>query len=30
MAASGPVLEELIAESELIVADPVMTRGLPE
>jgi quinol monooxygenase YgiN len=30
MAAAGPVLEELVAESELIVGDPVRTKGLPE
>jgi (4S)-4-hydroxy-5-phosphonooxypentane-2,3-dione isomerase len=30
MAASGPILEELVAESELIVGDPVRTKGLPE
>jgi quinol monooxygenase YgiN len=30
MAASGPVLEELVAESELVVGEPVRTKGLPE
>jgi autoinducer 2-degrading protein len=30
MAAAGPVLEELVAESEMVVGDPVRTRGLPE
>jgi hypothetical protein len=30
MAAAGPVLEELVAESELVVGDPIRTKGLPE
>jgi quinol monooxygenase YgiN len=30
MAAAGPVLEELVAESEMVVGDPVRTRGLPQ
>lgn len=29
MAAAGPVLGELIAESELIVGEPLSTKGLP-
>jgi quinol monooxygenase YgiN len=29
MAASGPVLAELVAEQELIVGEPVRTNGLP-
>ena len=30
MAAAGPVLEELVAEPELVVGDPVRSKGLPE
>ena len=30
MAAAGPVLEELVAESELVVGEPVRTKGLPD
>jgi quinol monooxygenase YgiN len=30
MAAAGPVLEELVAESEMVVGEPVRTKGLPE
>jgi quinol monooxygenase YgiN len=30
MAAAGPVLEGLVAESEMVVGEPVRTKGLPE
>ncbi len=29
MAAAGPVLAELVAESEMVVGDPVRSKGLP-
>ena len=29
MAAAGPVLEELVAESEMVVGGPLRTKGLP-